>query len=169
MQCRSVLAGLTVTDRGKDRLSVGCIAQVAAQAAANRVSHLGPLPEKRRGINQGHPGPIRVSSVRAHSRSWRIEHEARSRHPPPSCGRASAAAADCRCAAARARTARQVSRDRAVRWSINHASYAGTAPGACIGRGIVAGVPDLFVLHVALPTWLRSRHPLAGYRTRSSR
>ena len=34
-----------------------------------------------------------------------------------------------------------------VWWSVDHASYAGTAPGARIGRGIVAGVPDLFVLH----------------------
>ena len=34
-----------------------------------------------------------------------------------------------------------------VWWSVDHASYSGTAPGARIGRGIVAGVPDLFVLH----------------------
>ena len=34
-----------------------------------------------------------------------------------------------------------------VWWSVDHAAYAGTAPGARIGRGIVAGVPDLFVLH----------------------
>src|SRR6516165_8607831 len=33
-----------------------------------------------------------------------------------------------------------------VWWSVDHASYAGTAPGARVGRGIVAGVPDLFVL-----------------------
>jgi hypothetical protein len=31
--------------------------------------------------------------------------------------------------------------------SVDHASYAGTAPGAHIRRGIVAGVPDPFVLH----------------------
>ena len=34
-----------------------------------------------------------------------------------------------------------------VWWSVDHAAYAGTAPGARVGRGIVAGVPDLFVLH----------------------
>ena len=34
-----------------------------------------------------------------------------------------------------------------VRWSVDHASYVGTAPGARTERGIVAGVPDLFVLH----------------------
>src|SRR6516165_9774679 len=41
----------------------------------------------------------------------------------------------------------KVSRDGVVWWSVDHASYASTAPGARIGRGIVAGVPDLFVLH----------------------
>ena len=41
----------------------------------------------------------------------------------------------------------KVSRDGVVWWSVDHAAYAGTAPGARIGRGIVAGVPDLFVLH----------------------
>ena len=41
----------------------------------------------------------------------------------------------------------KVSRNGVVWWSVDHASYAGTAPGARIGRGIVAGVPDLFVLH----------------------
>jgi hypothetical protein len=40
----------------------------------------------------------------------------------------------------------KVSRDGVVWWSVDHASYAGTAPGARVGRGIVAGVPDLFVL-----------------------
>ena len=39
------------------------------------------------------------------------------------------------------------SRDGVGWWSVDHASYLGTAPGARIGRGIVAGVPDLFVLH----------------------
>ena len=42
---------------------------------------------------------------------------------------------------------RKVSRDGVVWWSIDHASYSGTAPSARVGRGIVAGVPDLFVLH----------------------
>ena len=35
----------------------------------------------------------------------------------------------------------KVVRDGVVWWSIDHASYAGTAPGARVGR-----VPDLFVL-----------------------
>ena len=63
----------------------------------------------------------------------------------------------------------KVSRDGVVWWSVDHASYAGTAPGARIGRGIVAGVPDLFVLPMALRTWSRSRRRLANYRTRNSR
>jgi hypothetical protein len=33
-----------------------------------------------------------------------------------------------------------------VWWSVDHAAYAGTVPGARVGRGIVAGVLDLFVL-----------------------
>ena len=40
----------------------------------------------------------------------------------------------------------KVSRDGVVWWSVDHAAYAGTAPGARVGRGIIAGVPDLFVL-----------------------
>jgi hypothetical protein len=41
----------------------------------------------------------------------------------------------------------KVSRDGVVWWSVDHASYARTAPGARVGRGVVAGAPDLFVLH----------------------
>jgi hypothetical protein len=33
-------------------------------------------------------------------------------------------------------------------WAIDHANYAGEVPGVRIGRGIIAGVPDLFVLHM---------------------
>jgi hypothetical protein len=40
----------------------------------------------------------------------------------------------------------KVSRDGVVWWSIDHASYAGIAPSARVGRGIVAGVPDTFML-----------------------
>ena len=40
-----------------------------------------------------------------------------------------------------------------VRWSVDHASYVGTAPGARTERGIVAGVPDLFVLLGLLDAW----------------
>lgn len=32
-------------------------------------------------------------------------------------------------------------------WSIDHANYAGEVPGIRIGRGIIAGIPDTFVLH----------------------
>ena len=41
----------------------------------------------------------------------------------------------------------KVVRDGVVWWSIDHASYAGTARGARVSHGIVAVVPDLFVLH----------------------
>jgi hypothetical protein len=33
-----------------------------------------------------------------------------------------------------------------VWWSVDHASYAGTEPGARVGRGIVAGIPDTFLI-----------------------
>lgn len=32
-------------------------------------------------------------------------------------------------------------------WAIDHANFAGEIPGIRIGRGIVAGIPDLFCLH----------------------
>ena len=35
-----------------------------------------------------------------------------------------------------------------VWWSIDHANYAGEVPGVRIGRGIIAGILDMFVLHV---------------------
>jgi hypothetical protein len=40
----------------------------------------------------------------------------------------------------------KVSRHGVVWWSIDHANYAGEVPGARIGRGIIAGIPDCFVL-----------------------
>jgi hypothetical protein len=46
-----------------------------------------------------------------------------------------------------------------VWWSVDHASYAGTAPGARIGRGIVAGVPDLFVLHRGIAHMVEVKTP----------
>jgi hypothetical protein len=50
-------------------------------------------------------------------------------------------------------------RDGVVWWSVDHAAYAGTAPGARIGRGIVAGVPDLFVLHRGLAYMVEIKTP----------
>jgi hypothetical protein len=55
------------------------------------------------------------------------------------------------------------------RRSVDHANYAGTAPGACVGRGSVAGVQDLFVLHRGIGHMVEiKKHRLASYRTRSS-
>ena len=53
----------------------------------------------------------------------------------------------------------KVSRDGVVWWSVDHASYAGTVPGARIGRGIVAGVPDLFVLHRGIAHMVEIKTP----------
>ena len=53
----------------------------------------------------------------------------------------------------------KVSRDGVVWWSVDHAAYAGTAPGARIGRGIVAGVPDLFVLHRGIAHMVEIKTP----------
>jgi hypothetical protein len=53
----------------------------------------------------------------------------------------------------------KVSRDGVVWWSIDHGSYAGTAPGARVGRGIVAGVPDLFVLHRGIAHMVEIKTP----------
>lgn len=40
----------------------------------------------------------------------------------------------------------KVSRYGVVWWSIDHANYAGEVPGLRIGRGIIAGIPDLYIL-----------------------
>ena len=41
----------------------------------------------------------------------------------------------------------KVSRDGVVWWSIDHANYGSDVPGIRVGRGLIAGIPDLFVLH----------------------
>ena len=41
----------------------------------------------------------------------------------------------------------KVSRDGVVWWSIDHANYAGEVPGIRVGRGIVAGIQDTFILY----------------------
>jgi hypothetical protein len=41
----------------------------------------------------------------------------------------------------------KVSRFGVVWYSIDHAAYSGEVPGVRIGRGIIAGIPDVFVLH----------------------
>lgn len=40
----------------------------------------------------------------------------------------------------------KVSKAGVVWWSIDHANYAGEVPGVRIGRGIIAGIPDTFIL-----------------------
>ena len=40
----------------------------------------------------------------------------------------------------------KVSRFGVCWWSIDHANYAGEVPGVRIGRGIIAGIPDTFIL-----------------------
>jgi hypothetical protein len=40
----------------------------------------------------------------------------------------------------------KVSKAGVVWWSIDHANYAGEVPGVRIGRGIIAGLPDTFLL-----------------------
>jgi hypothetical protein len=52
-----------------------------------------------------------------------------------------------------------VSRDGVVWWSVDHAAYAGAAPGARVGRGIVAGVPDLFVLFRCIAHMIEIKTP----------
>jgi hypothetical protein len=41
----------------------------------------------------------------------------------------------------------RISKDGVVWWSQDISSYHGTAPGIRTGRGVIAGVPDLIVLH----------------------
>lgn len=44
----------------------------------------------------------------------------------------------------------KVSKFGVVWFSIDHANYAGEVPGVRIGRGIIAGIPDTFVMHRGL-------------------
>lgn len=41
----------------------------------------------------------------------------------------------------------KVSKHGVVWWCVDHANYAGEVPGIRIGRGIVAGIPDILVLY----------------------
>jgi hypothetical protein len=40
----------------------------------------------------------------------------------------------------------KVSRDGVCWWCVDHANYGGEIPGIRLGRGIIAGIPDLFLL-----------------------
>jgi hypothetical protein len=42
----------------------------------------------------------------------------------------------------------KVSRHGVVWWCVDHANYAGEVPGVRIGRGIIAGIPDLLIIHL---------------------
>jgi hypothetical protein len=42
----------------------------------------------------------------------------------------------------------KVSRHGVVWWCVDHANYAGEVPGIRIGRGIIAGIPDLLIIHL---------------------
>jgi hypothetical protein len=41
----------------------------------------------------------------------------------------------------------KVSRLGVIWWSVDHANYAGEVPGIRVGRGIIAGIPDIFLLY----------------------
>jgi hypothetical protein len=41
----------------------------------------------------------------------------------------------------------KVSRAGVVWWSIDHANFAGEIPGVRIARGIIAGIPDVYILY----------------------
>jgi hypothetical protein len=58
----------------------------------------------------------------------------------------------------------KVSRDGVVWWSVDHASYTGTAPGARMGVALSRACRICSCCTVASPT--RSRHRLASYRCR---
>ena len=51
------------------------------------------------------------------------------------------------------------SRDGVVWWSVDHAAYAGSAPGARVARGMVTSVPDLFVLHRGIAHMVEIKTP----------
>ena len=53
----------------------------------------------------------------------------------------------------------KVSRHGVVWWSVDHAAYAGSAPGARVARGMVTSVPDLFVLHRGIAHMVEIKTP----------
>lgn len=48
----------------------------------------------------------------------------------------------------------RVSADGVVWWSIDAADFGGSVPATRMGRGIIAGCPDLFVLHLGLAAFI---------------
>lgn len=48
----------------------------------------------------------------------------------------------------------RLSRDGVLWYAIDHADFRGSVPGARLGRGVVAGIPDLFVLWGGLAFFL---------------
>jgi hypothetical protein len=41
-----------------------------------------------------------------------------------------------------------INRDCVTWFSVDHSNYAGQVPAARIGRGIIAGIPDIFIIHL---------------------
>lgn len=56
----------------------------------------------------------------------------------------------------------KVSRYGVVWWAVDHANYAGEVPGIRISRGIIAGLSDLFFLHVGRAHFIELKEPTAG-------
>lgn len=48
----------------------------------------------------------------------------------------------------------RISPDGVTWWSVDMAAYSGSAPGIRTGRGCIAGVPDIFILHAGLAHFL---------------
>lgn len=53
----------------------------------------------------------------------------------------------------------KVSKHGVVWFSIDHANFAGEVPGVRIGRGIIAGIPDTFVLHRGITHFVELKTP----------
>jgi hypothetical protein len=46
-----------------------------------------------------------------------------------------------------------------VFWSIDHANHAGEVPGIRVGRGIIAGCPDMLILHLGAAFMIEIKAP----------
>lgn len=59
----------------------------------------------------------------------------------------------------------KVSKHGVVWFSIDHANYAGEVPGVRIGRGIIAGIPDTFVLYRGRVFFIEIKTPTGEFST----
>jgi hypothetical protein len=49
-----------------------------------------------------------------------------------------------------------------VWWSVSHENYAGEVPGIRVARGLIAGIPDLFIAYAGRAYFIELKEPIDG-------